>query len=260
MSLPDYNNPPVIEVAIGCSFKPLKEMTLLHLGSYWEKIRDEYPGCEQMPPAGRAEPVSKHYPFPFPRIWFISEDESHLIQIQNGRFICNWRKQKENMDYPRYDTLITKFQQSFASFCEFTKKEGLGEFEITECELTYTNHIHYNELCESPSEVSKIIPDFGWRQDEERFLPAPDPQLWRLHFELPENSGVLRVELKHAQRIKDKVPLFILQLATRGLGQKNEHGNLQEWYDISHEWIVRAFADLTSEEAQNRMWGKINTE
>lgn len=260
MSLPDYENPPLSEVALGISFAPLDNLKIPHIGMYWNRIRHEYPQCEQMPPIGQQQiNISKNWPVPMPRTWFISEDTSHLIQLQNGRFVLNWRKQTEEGQYPRYDALIESFWARLNEFREFIKQQEIGELQLQECELTYINHIFYNELMEAPQAISNILPDITWRQEHERFLPNPTPQVWQFRFDLPEDYGALTVDVKHATRTTDNVPVVILELSTKGLGQNKEWEAVRQWYDLSHEWIVNAFADMTSEEAQKKLWKKTDT-
>lgn len=260
MGLPDYRNPPLVEVAIGCSFAPLDAFKLPHVGEYWALIKGEYPECEQMPPIGEPHRISDNWPSPFPRIWFVGQDESQLIQLQNGRFICNWRKRTEEADYPRYPALIEKFWDTFSGFRDFVKGEELGRVNIQECELTYTNHIFYDELLSTPAEIAELFPDFAWQCRGERFLPAPGPQSWRLRFELPDDAGMLRVDLKHAKRQSDERPLFVLQLSARGLGEAENDEDVRDWYDMSHEWVVKGFADLSSDRAQKELWERIEAD
>ncbi len=260
MSLPDYRDPPLVEVAIGCSFAPLDAFKLPHVGEYWACIKEEYPACEQRAPIGEAPRISDSLPFPFPRIWFVGEDETQVVQLQNGGFFCNWRKRTEQDDYPRYPALIEKYWKTFTGFRDFAEREQLGRVNIKECELMYNNHIFYDELIDTPAKIGDLFPDFGWMSREDRFLVAPEPQLCRLHFDLPEDSGILRVELRHGKRQSDERPLFVLQLTARGLGEAEDDKDIRQWYDTSHEWIVRAFSDLTSEKAQKDLWQRIERE
>ena len=62
--LPDFENPPVIEVVCGVSFAPLTDLKAVHLGLLWERFRDRYPegdavglgrGCGAGAGVGRAD-------------------------------------------------------------------------------------------------------------------------------------------------------------------------------------------------------------
>lgn len=261
MDLPNFNQPPIVEVSIGFSFKPLDSLKIPHLGTFWEKMKDDYPECDQSSPLGADPPaMSEDWPIPVPRVLFWNQKESHMIQLQNGRLVCNWQKQDDEK-YPKYENLIGKFWNIYNKFSEFIDDEDLGKLRVKECSLDYINHIFYREIIDSASEIGEIIPDFSWQNDSNRFLQNPNPRLWRLHFDLPENSGTMRVELNSATRTTDQSPLFVFKLATRGINEDkikktNNLEAMKEWYDLSHEHMVKGFEELTSEKVQKEHWGK----
>ena len=97
-SLPRFRKPPVSEVAIGVQFQtPI--LTPVHLGLYYQKIKERFPIVEVQPPLLPAFEIFEAtpavmipMPFPFigmgvasPRMWFRSQDGSSLIQLQAGR-------------------------------------------------------------------------------------------------------------------------------------------------------------------------------
>lgn len=81
-----FSKPPLAEVVFGVAYKALGTMKAGHIGAYWCHIRDDYPTCEHVPPLGSAPPASKTWGIPLPRTWFVSRDETHLVQLQDGRF------------------------------------------------------------------------------------------------------------------------------------------------------------------------------
>lgn len=48
--LPDFNAPPVIEVVVGVQFPTIDELCTAHVGAFWQRMRAEYPGVQDMPP------------------------------------------------------------------------------------------------------------------------------------------------------------------------------------------------------------------
>jgi hypothetical protein len=87
-----------------------------------------------------------------------------------------------------------------------------------------------------------------------RFLPSPINIAWQTNFTLPEKKGRLTLNLQEAIRTEDKVPLFVLELTARGLGEPSSKNAFREWFDVAHEWIVRGFTDLTTLEVQKVFW------
>src|SRR5208283_4765348 len=103
-TLPDFGNPPVVETVLGVEFAPLSKWGIPHFGLFWNGIRDEYPRFEVQPPLESApEKFTKqdkllpqisfqlvsHIPV---RCWFVHQSDARLLQVQNNRFIHNWRK------------------------------------------------------------------------------------------------------------------------------------------------------------------------
>jgi hypothetical protein len=57
------------------------------------------------------------------------------------------------------------------------------------------------------------------------------------------------------QRInkETKKPVFMLDLTARGFCEQG----IEEWFDISHDWIVNGFVDLTGPEIQKSFWKRV---
>ena len=101
--LPDYNSPPISEVVCGISFEPLVEQKIPHYGLFWNTIREDFPNCEHAPPLIDTDKESQlTNEIPLPRVWLINKSNNLLIQLQNNRFIYNWRRLKSDDNYPRF--------------------------------------------------------------------------------------------------------------------------------------------------------------
>src|SRR5690606_3219562 len=127
-----------------------------HIGLWWDREgrRLDYPLTEQRP---RLEPLVEEFKnegrvpsftfqvggsVPAPSLWFLAEDRTELLQIQDDRFTRNWsRREGAGADYPSYGTLLPRFEADFRAFSEFVATEGLGEVAATQVELTYVNPI-----------------------------------------------------------------------------------------------------------------------
>jgi uncharacterized protein (TIGR04255 family) len=133
----------------------------------------------------------------------------------------------------------------------FFGKFELGELKPIECELTYINHIPKGQEWNTIDDLPKIFTDFVWKQKEKRFLPNPENIAWQAEFPLPEKKGHLIVSLKQAIRAEDKVPLLVLELKTRGIGESSSLEATREWFDLAHKWIVQGFTDLITPEIQD---------
>ncbi len=116
------------------------------MGLLWSMFRKDFPRTEDHPPLARSIerfdkpdlPSFRIEPAPLtPRSWFLNKDGSQLIQVQQDRFVHNWRKVGSNTAYPPYRTLREKFAENLRAFESFARTEQLGEFKPDQCEFTY---------------------------------------------------------------------------------------------------------------------------
>lgn len=253
-ALPSYKNPPVNEVVCGVRFHTPDKLRIPHIGLLWNKFRLDYPAIEHALPIASAKgelPVDTASGLPLPRVWFINKSDDQLIQFQFDRFYFNWRRRQN--DYPRYPYVIKKFESAHETIANYFNEFEMGKLDPIEYELSYINHIPKGQGWNTIDDLPKIFPDFAWRQTTGRFLPKTEKVAWQADFSLRENKGYLTVRLKQAMRVEDKVPLLVLELAVRGIGESISNKAMREWFDVAHEWIVRGFTDLTTPEVQ-KLW------
>lgn len=253
--LADYDRPPVIEVVYGVVFAPLKAWKLPHIGLFWQRIMNEFPRCEHAFPIPGTEFIDPVAGLPIPRAWLINDADDRLVQLQPGRFLFNWRRRERAGPYPRYETLSGQFFQLFQEFQSFVAEKRLGDIEASEYELTYINHVFEQEGWEFPNDLGRVIEHLSWKRERYRFLPQPSPLAWQAKFDFPEGPGALLVKLSPA-RHKEGKDLLTLELSARGLPDEASSDKMKRWFSHAHRWIVRGFEDLTSNEAQNALWGK----
>jgi uncharacterized protein (TIGR04255 family) len=255
-NMPDYKNPPVIEVVCGISFEKIEKFRGQHLGLFWQKVRNEFPLCEH---ALRLEfnPQPIDLANYLPRMFFINEKQNMLIQLQDDKFFLNWRRVQQEEAYPRYNRIIKAFKTNLHIFQKFLEEEKLGSVNPIKCELAYINHIPKTEGWESLDDIHEVFRDFAWSSNE-RFLPPPDGLGGQATFSLPKQKGHLNVTLQHGARKIDKNPILILQLTATGLGADKSMDAVWEWFEVAHEWIVRGFTDLTGAKIQKDIWQRID--
>ena len=255
-SLPDYKNPPVIEVVCGISFETIEKFRGHHLGLFWQKVQNKFPACEH---AQRMEidPQVLDLVNYLPRMWFINEEQNMLIQLQDDKFFYNWRRMQQEEAYPRYNKIIDAFKTNLNIFQKFLKEEKLGSVNPIKCELTYINHIPKGEGWESLGDINEIFRDFAW-DSKERFLPPPLSLGGQVSFPLPKDNGQLNISLQHGERKIDKLPILILQITAKGLGADKSMDTVWEWFEVAHEWIICGFTDLTGSKIQKNVWQRID--
>jgi uncharacterized protein (TIGR04255 family) len=230
----------------------------------WESFQPEYPFFDDVAPIApkielfgnqviESELQLSDIP-PLPRVWFVSSDETRIIQIQRDRLIHNWRKLSSDSEYPRYDSLIQAFQDYLSRFDSFLKEAELGQIQPSQYELTYVNQIPQGEAWKTLEDIGKIFPDFTWRVNSQRLFPEPKSVNWTTIFELPDQIGRLYATLKSVSALQENKSILLFELTVRGIGSHTSCELMKDWFDIAHGWIVGAFADLTSETIQTEIW------
>jgi uncharacterized protein (TIGR04255 family) len=258
-----YDQPPVTEVACSVLFNSIDEILTSHIGLLWGLFQPEYPFSDDVVPiAPRIElfgnpvietEVELNNVPALPRVWFISSDETRIIQIQRDRLIHNWRKLGSDSEYPRYDSIIQAFQEHLSTFDTFLRQSELGQIEPVQYEIIYVNKIPQGEAWKTFEDIGKIFPDFAWRTDSQRFLSEPKTINWITTFELPDEIGRLYVVIRHTID-EENHPLLLFELTVRGIGSHSSFESMKSWFDIAHAWVVQAFADLTAEIIQTEIW------
>jgi hypothetical protein len=152
--------------------------------------------------------------------------------------------------YPRYESMRRLLEEALVKFRAFLQTESLGDIAPNQCEVTYVNHLDQGKGWTKPSEVAAVFPGFSGQWSSE-FLPEPEDVRAALRFVIPGPGqeppmGRLHAQIEPRYRRDDYAPLLALTLTarTRPLG-KDLAGALSS-LDVGREWIVRAFAALTS--------------
>ncbi len=261
--LPSFRKPPVTEVAIAAQFGEIRGLTGPHMGLLWERYRGSFPKLEVHPalgprfersgPAPGTGPSVKLERVPAPRTWFIGSNEAHLVQIQQDRFVFNWRR-IPGEDYPRYQHVRASFQKNFGIFQEFVAVEKLGKLRLNQWELTYVNHIPAGDGWQRHGELGAVIPSLV-RTLKGAFLPEPEDIGLQARYRIPDGEGAVSRLYVVASPGFDPSgrPILGLTLTARGGLDQGAAGSLLSRLDVGREWIVRGFAEVTSK-TMHRHW------
>ncbi len=265
-SLPSFQNPPVIETALSVQFKPLRGFANAHLGLFWDRIRREFPKTADADPILPQEELFGDQILRRPRLpsfrivagegaarlQMISEDNRAMVQLQNGRLAYNWRRMVDG-EYPRWRTVMPKFESARDTLADFLSSEGLGEIEPNQWEGAYVNHLTRGRDWEEASDWSRLIPGLIGTAG---VAPVGKTESvgcnWR--FALPEDRGRLHIDLFHgfsgAEQTAEEV--LVLQLTARGGVKSLDGWGTAAGLEIGHAAIVRTFAAITGAEAHNQ--------
>ena len=270
--LPDFGKPPLAEVVLSLQFESLPDLTTAHVGLLWRRYRDRLPQIEERLPLApasesfdppsppRVEVAFEDKP-PAPRVWFVNDEKTELLQIQPDRFIHNWRKVGEGDAYPRYERIRERFREEVSAFEEFLKEERLGELTVNQCEVTYVNHIERAGEWEHHGEVGKLLTNWA-PLPAAAFLPAPEDAVLRWRYRITGVDGPvgrLHVAVQPSWSVADGRPVWVMNLMARGTPVGAGIEAAFEFFNLGREWVVRGFADLTSDSMQ-RGWERVDVQ
>ncbi len=244
---PKFDRPPVSEVACGWFFEPIPLYTAA-IGALWSRFQADFPLTQDVPRRPPPLPPDELFTarvtvdapgLAVPLVWFLSEDERRLVQVQFDRFCFNWRRREAGDPYPEYGAVYTDFQRHLTTFRDFAREAG-WELRPTACELTYINRVR-DPLVDGPGQLHRVVGALSW-PGTPGVLGRPRALGWQAAFDLPGAEGVLKVTARDAD------PMVQLDLVARGPATEG-------WYDAAHDAIVRAFAEMTTPEA-HAAWGR----
>lgn len=263
--LPEFGQPPLIEVVCGLQFHPL-ELRTVHLGDFWQAIRDRYPVFEDQAPLAnifddddRGVRVEQDHFInvpPLRRVFFVDAAKNFLLQVGDSRFLANWRKLRDSDAYPRFDAAYTRLTEGWDRFREYASRNELGTIRLNQYELTYINHIPDETDEALPDQANELFTFFRWPGLQgDLFEPNLRGTQLRFQVRFKKARGSLSVSLQRAKRASDHRHMFVLELTARGPAAE-DGADRDGWFAFAHEAIVQTFASLTTAKAHER-WGRV---
>lgn len=264
----DFENPPVVETVLSVQFAPLKGFTSGHFGWFWKQYLDEnWVETAEVPAlpdqferfeddSARVSPtfrlVVRHGPV-LERLQIIHRDDDRVIQVQNSRFLYNWRKREG--EYPLHFVRVKEFHEVYSSFCRFLIDAGLEEPEPNQWQVTYINHVVKGEGWDSPADWHELLPGLvsGWSGFSNISLESVSAE-W--HHEIEPQRGRLHVALKHLVTTPpESNEVMVLDLTARGpLYGKDE---IDSGFACGRRAIVETFVEITSDKIRVETWKQV---
>jgi uncharacterized protein (TIGR04255 family) len=254
--LPDYENPPLAEVALGIQLDPLPQVRAAHIGLLWERFLEEFPGLQEHPPIDMAEEdfgptrtrtitVQLMGLQPVPRHWFISHDGSRVIQVQPDRFVLNWRRVHQDEPYPRYETLRGEFEHHYKTYLDFLTEQKLGVPTIRHAEVNYVNQIPVDSETQSIG-LSDVLrtwrPAYG---PEAPFLSvAEEVRIVERHLLSDQEGPYARLYVSVEPGAGSGI---LINLTMRGRPRGTDLRATLGFFDLARDRIVRAFTAVTTD-------------
>lgn len=267
--LPSYDQPPVVEVAVGTSFERLPVQASARFGAFWvSQLADTFPTVQEHPPY--IVPVERFgtssfapeltlkltQDLPSPRFWFLNQAEDELLQLQPDWLSCNWRKVQPDCEYGRWPSRRRAFIQFFSLLNQYLIDAELGPLVPRQCEVTYINHVLPGGIWHEHRELYKILRLVN-EVDLGQIAVPEQVQLW-YNFAIPDDSGEyigrLHVVALPGYLDMNKTPIYRLELTARGAPIGDGLKGVIDFLDKGREAIVTTFAKVTSADIQQE-WG-----
>jgi len=263
----DFARPPVVEVALSVRFEPIRKLDSAQIALYWAGIKDRFPLIEQHP---RLDSLIERFDTPdftpshirlefgeaVPRFWFLTSNQSQLLQLQQDQFAHNWRK---NIDpYPHYESIRDSFRKEMDTFAEFVSGQRLGEVAPVQCEVTYINHIDAGDGDAGHAHVQDVLT--VWSGQYNPGLPS-EPETVDVRFRYLMNNdgkkvGRLHVELQPAFRQQDGRPIWVLIFTARGIPLGRDLPGAVAFMDLGRKNMLQTFLAITTTQLHKK-WGRV---
>lgn len=261
MKLPGYNKPPLDEVVLGVQFAPISGYKSVHSSMVWELFKEDFPKVQELPlTESQFETfggmnIQPNFQFQVggppvgSRLWFLTADDSHILQFQPDRIVTNWRKAKSVQDYPRFEGIASSFKSNLQTLVDFVRSFFDYDVDINQAEVVYVNIIpveHFSEMgewfsiwCCDNLDVESFSSSFT-----EVILDESNKPYARLKYEISSvfsNDG--------------SVKAFRLSLTFKGKPVENDIESAMKFIATGRETIVSRFDQITTDKA-HKIWEK----
>ena len=253
--LPEFGAPPVQEVLIGIHFNPIYGLHQAHIGSFWERIRGDYPRVQDHETLPRqvtypdVQPVldlTLSNTMPPLRAWLLSEDSTTLVQLQHDRLVHNWRNR--GAPYLRFQAHLRKFLLVYEQLIQALDSFRLPQPRSTHIEVAYVNLVDARTL-------SDMLPMFPRVRLSRARGVGPYTVQERIAVRFPvfdddTEVGSLNVEATPVNL--NPTTSLRLALVFHGRTQTNDHTKTVPLILRGREAIVEVFTEITSQELHHR--------
>ena len=267
---PKFDRPPVIEVMHGVRFRRLS-FDIAHPGHFHDLLKNRYPRVQTVPALppereyfGTPQFAALRFEIPLlvdlPRAWFISTDDTMLIQLQPDRLLFNWRAGSEKGAYPHFPTISAEFHKIFEALVVFASESGVGPVETELCEMAYINQMGRwspDSVMTPHDWLRGWSADLGsgWTEDMEDFSSVA-----RFSLRHPDGRAYGRVSVSATTIVMppSRDRSLQLEVTVRGIPESPDVSGILSFHEMAHDQIVRCFAAMTTDSAHEH-WGRRDT-
>lgn len=245
---PTFERPPVVEVGLVAQFaEPLAWGHEDTLAAAWPRFRREtrpvLSRLDLLPynVGDVAEGAAEQ------RLWLENATGSRVVQMQPDRLMANWSDDDPDEEYPRYEHIRGFFIDAW----ERMENVVAAPLQPDICEVFYLNYITPKNGWRGYEDTAAVVAPWGGDMSN-NFLGTPQFTATTLHFHLPDPCQWLNIEIGPIE--VDDQQLLVIYLGARGLAATPDLQGALAVFDVAHEWIVKGFVSVTTEQAHDE-WG-----
>lgn len=184
-----------------------------------------------------------------PRFWFLSNDDTEIIQVQRDYIAFNWRRGGGDAPYVHYDSIRTKFADLLETLTSSLRELEGAEIQPIRTEITYVNIIRRNRLWHALSDAHKVFRlDFPQIDRYERLTFSVSRPITSVDGSL---DGRLHLEIKSGFDWLKEEPALGLNITARSVDMHD--GSLTKvtaFLDRGHDEANSEFRELLTEDAR----------
>ncbi|QUT05191.1 TIGR04255 family protein [Sphingobium phenoxybenzoativorans] len=260
------SSPPVNEVAFSAVMGPVNPallpsyaLDLFDVAGTHRFFADRFPGVERQVPVGQMEVAGMLGAPPVlldegrgisPRWWFVSEDRSEVLQLQDRFWSYNWRREQpfSSEAYPGFDDISARAISTVETLWKASEAISKQTPVPAGCELMYSNLILMQDDVGNARRISDFLAFYsstdtinkmGWNLSWNETIGDSEAAMLRFKAGL---GGFLHDD--SAQVIP------VLQLQFVAGRQVSTWEEAFSFYNVAHEYIIKRFNELTTEAAK----------
>lgn len=225
-------------------------------------FRTELPSVErQIPVAGLnvaamagGPPVLTEIELPPSRWWFISADETEVLQVQETFIASNWRRRKtpagDPLSYPGYEHIIAITKDRFSKLRDLYGAESFSKPNAWE--LMYDNIIPLVDHEGNELRISDVLSEYKRVDPGRKSLGFQMNWVEKIDGLGALDKAALQIQISVVAMIRaDAEPLPVIKLLFTAGGATDDWEELFQVADTSHSHIRSRFMALTTDRAHS---------
>jgi uncharacterized protein (TIGR04255 family) len=267
-----FLHPPLNEVIFSVQFETSVIDEVVALSDFRPTIVGDFPDLQKHPPL---LPVSETFDFSPPQVtlkfesitgampqryWFLSPDQTKIIQVQPDRLLFNWRQVEGSEAYPRYDVLAPEFFAVLQKFLACCSTEEAGT-KVAWVELQYVNAIEVSDDSQTHGQLARILNFLVQDPPTREVLPEVEDTQLQQRFRICDDDGKPRGRLYLSAvpglRQATEQRAYIVTLLARG---RPDSGSIEEgvsgFLATAHRLIVNGFREVTTKD-MHHLWEEL---